>query len=187
MSFLSKLKEKFTKKQDKGQYLSGFAKSRQSFSDKLNGLEHSFNGVDDAFLEELTIILLESDVGIETADLICDHLKDAAADYPVVSFKWAMNFLIEEMRAIYDEVEDTPMTWNENGPTVIFLEGVNGSGKTTTAAKLAKKWKDEGKKVAFVAADTFRAGAIAQLAQWGERNKDGKFLNPTCSISLSLK
>ena len=106
MSFLSKLKEKFTKKQDKGQYLSGFARSRQSFSDKLNGLEHTFNGVDDAFLEELTIILLESDVGIETADLICDHLKDAAADYPVVSFQWAMNFLIEEMRAIYDEVPD---------------------------------------------------------------------------------
>lgn len=169
MSFLSKLKEKFSKKEDRGTYLSGFAKAKQSFGDRLNDLGDSFNGVDDAFLEELTIILLESDVGIDTADLICDHLNDAAQDYPVVTFKWAMNFLIEEMRAIYDEVPDEPMKWNDNGPTVIFLEGVNGSGKTTTAAKLAQMWKQEGKKVAFVAADTFRAGAIAQLAEWGNR------------------
>lgn len=169
MSFLSKLKEKFFKKEDRAQYLSGFEKSRQSFSDKLNAMKHTFNGVDDDFLEELTIILLESDVGIDTADLICNHLKDAAQDYPTITFQWAMNFLIEEMRAIYEEVPDEPMKFNEEGPTVIFLEGVNGSGKTTTAAKLANMWQKEGKKVAFVAADTFRAGAIKQLAEWGER------------------
>ena len=132
-------------------------------------MKHTFNGVDDDFLEELTIILLESDVGIDTADLICNHLKDAAQDYPTITFQWAMNFLIEEMRAIYEEVPDEPMKFNEEGPTVIFLEGVNGSGKTTTAAKLANMWQKEGKKVAFVAADTFRAGAIKQLAEWGER------------------
>ena len=169
MSFLSKLKEKFFKKEDRAQYLSGFEKSRQSFSDKLNAMKHTFNGVDDDFLEELTIILLESDVGIDTADLICNHPKDAAQDYPTITFQWAMNFLIEEMRAIYEEVPDEPMKFNEEGPTVIFLEGVNGSGKTTTAAKLANMWQKEGKKVAFVAADTFRAGAIKQLAEWGER------------------
>ena len=169
MSFLSKLKEKFFKKEDRAQYLSGFEKSRQSFSDKLNAMKHTFNGVDDDFLEELTIILLESDVGIDTADLICNHLKDAAQDYPTITFQWAMNFLIEEMRAIYEEVPDEPMKFNEEGPTVIFLEGVNGSGKTTTAAKLANMWQKEGKKVAFVEADTFRAGAIKQLAEWGER------------------
>ena len=82
MSFLSKLKEKFSKKEDRGQYLSGFAKTKQSFSDKLNGLGSTFTGVDDAFLEELTIILLESDVGIDTADMICDHLKDAIRQFP---------------------------------------------------------------------------------------------------------
>jgi fused signal recognition particle receptor len=80
-----------------------------------------------------------------------------------------MNLLIEIMKEIYEEYPDTPITFNPNGPTVIFLEGVNGSGKTTTAAKLAKMYQKEGKSVVFTAADTFRAGAIDQLAEWGER------------------
>ncbi len=76
---------------------------------------------------------------------------------------------MEIMKEIYEEYEDVPIQWNENGTTVFFLEGVNGSGKTTTAAKLANMWVNQGKKVAFVAADTFRAGAIDQLVKWGER------------------
>ena len=169
MSFLGKLKDIFSKKEDKAVYLSGFQKAKQTFGDQLNQMQYEFKGVDDDFLEQLTIILLESDVGIETADLICDKLKEKCADYPSITFHWAMNFLLEIMKDVYLETEDTPIVYNENGTTVILLEGVNGSGKTTTAAKLAKMYMDQGKTVAFVAADTFRAGAIEQLAKWGER------------------
>ena len=129
----------------------------------------SFHGVDDDFLEQLTIVLLESDVGIELADLICERLKKKCDEYPGITFHWAMNFLLEIMKDIYDEIPDAPIVFNDNGPTVILLKGVNGSGKTTTAAKLASMYTDQGKKVALVAADTFRAGAIDQLAEWGER------------------
>ena len=73
------------------------------------------------------------------------------------------------MSEIYNEQEDIPIKYNEEGPTVILLVGVNGSGKTTTCAKLIKKYQDEGKKVAVVAADTFRAGAIEQLAKWANK------------------
>lgn len=169
MSFFSKLKEKFTHKEDKAVYLSGFQKSKQTFSDALNEMSYSFHGVDDDFLEQLTIVLLESDVGITLADLICERLKKKCEEYPSVSFHWAMNFLLEIMKDIYEEVEDTPIVYNENGPTVILLEGVNGSGKTTTCAKLANMYIQQNKRVAFVAADTFRAGAIDQLVTWGER------------------
>ncbi len=169
MSFLNKLKEKFSKKEDKAVYLSGFQKAKNTFSDQLSEMEFSFNGVDEDFLEQLTIILLESDVGIETADLICEKLKEKANDYPSISFHWTMNFLIEIMKEVYEEYPDMDITFNDNGPTVILLEGVNGSGKTTTAAKLTHMYLKEGKSVALVAADTFRAGAIEQLAKWADR------------------
>ena len=169
MSFFSKLKDKFTHKEDKAVYLQGFEKSKNTFSDALNQMSYSFHGVDDEFLEQLTIVLLESDVGITLADLICEKLKKKCEEFPSVTFHWAMNFLLEIMKEIYEEVEDEPIVYNENGPTVILLEGVNGSGKTTTCAKLANMYIQQDKKVAFVAADTFRAGAIDQLAMWGER------------------
>ena len=169
MSFLSKLKEIFNKKEDKAVYLSGFKKAKQTFGDQLSQMEYEFKGVDDDFLEQLTIILLESDVGISTADLICEKLKEKCDAYPSITFHWAMNFLIETMKEVYEEYPDEPIVYNEEGTTVILLEGVNGSGKTTTAAKLAHMYQQQGKTVAFVAADTFRAGAIEQLAKWGER------------------
>ena len=171
MSFLSKLKDKFFghAEEEKAVYLSGFKKAKQTFGDQLNEMRYQFKGVDDEFLEQLTIILLESDVGIETADLICDRLKEKCDNFPGLTFHWAMNFLIEIMQEVYNEYEDTDIVYNENGPTVILLEGVNGSGKTTSAAKLAQMYMKQGKSVAFGAADTFRAGAIDQLAKWGER------------------
>lgn len=169
MSFLDKLKEAFSKKDDKATYLSGFKKSKQTFGDQLNQMQYKYKGVDDDFLEQLTIILLESDVGIETADYICEQMKLKCSEYPSITFKWAMNFLLETMKEIYEATPDKPISFNENGTTVFLLEGVNGSGKTTTSAKLARMFLDQGKSVAFTAADTFRAGAIDQLAKWGER------------------
>lgn len=169
MGFLDSLKKTFSKKDDKAVYLSGFKKSRSSFGDQLNEMSYHYKGINDEFLEQLTIVLLESDVGIETADYICEKLKEKADQYPKLPFKWAMNFLLEIMKEIYEDAEDLPIVYAENGPTVILLEGVNGSGKTTTCAKLAKMYQQQGKTVAFVAADTFRAGAIEQLAKWGER------------------
>ncbi len=167
--FLDKIKEVFKKKDDQAIYLSGFKKSSESFGQKLEGLSYKYNGINDEFLEELTIVLLESDIGIETADLICDRLKDMAKDYPSISFKWAMNFVIEIMSEIYNETPDEEIKYNQNGPTVMLIVGVNGSGKTTSIAKLIQFYKNQGKKVAVVAADTFRAGAIEQLATWAER------------------
>ncbi len=167
--FLDKLKEVFSKKDDQAIYLSGFKKSQESFGQKLDGLSYKFKGINDEFLEELTIVLLESDVGIETADLICERLKVMAADYPSISFKWAMNFLIEIMSEIYNESENPEIKYNEEGPTVILIVGVNGAGKTTSIAKLIQYYKNLNKNVAVAAADTFRAGAIEQLDTWAQR------------------
>lgn len=169
MSFLDKLKNAFSKKEDKAVYLSGFKKTNSSFGDQLKEMSYEYKGIDDEFLEQLTIVLLESDIGIETADLICEKLKEKAEEYPELSFDWAMSFLLEIMKEIYEEYDDIPIKVNESGTTVILLEGVNGSGKTTTAAKLAQMYKKEGKNVVFVAADTFRAGAIEQLAKWADK------------------
>lgn len=169
MSILDSLKSIFQKKDDKAVYLSGFKKSKDSLQEKSSSLKKNFKGADDEFLEQLEIVLLESDIGVETADAICENMKKTADEYVNVSWKWAVNFVIQSMKDLYEEVPDEPIRWNENGPTVIFLEGVNGSGKTTTAAKLTAKYQAEGKKVALVAADTFRAGAIDQLDTWAER------------------
>ena len=169
MSILDSLKSIFQKKDDKAVYLSGFKKSKDSLQEKSSSLKKNFKGVDDEFLEQLEIVLLESDIGVETADAICENMKKTADEYVNVSWKWAVNFVIQSMKDLYEEVPDEPIRWNENGPTVIFLEGVNGSGKTTTAAKLTAKYQAEGKKVALVAADTFRAGAIDQLDTWAKR------------------
>lgn len=169
MSFIDSLKEKFSKKEDKAVYLSGFKKSKNCFGDALQEMSYHYTGLNDAFMEQLEIVLLESDVGVETADLICERLKQKAADYPSVTFHWAMNFLLETMKNIYEETPDQPINMNPDGTTVILMEGVNGSGKTTTCAKLASMYQQQGKTVAFTAADTFRAGAIEQLAEWGER------------------
>lgn len=171
MSFFDSLKGIFSskEKEEKAVYLSGFKKSSDSFSGSLNQLKYHYKGINDDFLEQLTIVLLESDVGIELADYICEQLRNYAKNYTKLTFRWAMEFVVKTMRDIYEETPDQPPVYNESGTTVIFLEGVNGSGKTTTAAKLASMYQKQGKKTAFVAADTFRAGAIDQLAEWGER------------------
>lgn len=169
MGFLKGLKNKVLGRDNKDQYLSGFKKSSDVFSDGANELAKKFKRVDAEFLEEFMVLLLESDIGFETAEKIIKRLEKYNKDYTIRNFRVAMDFVIESMADIYGEQQDNFEFLNEKGPKVILLVGVNGSGKTTTAAKLMHKYKSEGLKVAAVAADTFRAGAIEQLAKWGER------------------
>lgn len=169
MSFFQKLKDQFSKKDDSDKYLSGFTKTKESFTKKLSRFAFGFKGVTEEFLEELMISLLESDVGVETADEICETLKEKTKKMSNPSYEVVIDTLIESMMELYQEEGDSQIVMNENSCTVILLVGVNGSGKTTTCAKLAKKYRDEGLKVAVVAADTFRAGAVDQLKRWAER------------------
>lgn len=168
MSFLDTLKEKFKKRDDQAIYLSGFKKAKDSMGEKLNELAYKYKGINDDFLEELTIVLLESDVGIETADEICERLRQKAKQYSVITFRYAMSFLMEIMKDLYNETPIPELSYDHD-INVIFLVGVNGSGKTTSCAKLIRYFQDQGKTVGVVAADTFRAGAIEQLARWAEK------------------
>lgn len=171
MGIFSKLKKTFSSKQEKDQdrYLSGLDKTKKSFSERIRKLALGFSGVDEEFLEELMIVLLEADIGIKTAQKIVDEVENRAMDQKLKSFHEISECLIEVMHDMYCEKEDAPFQENADGPTVILMVGVNGSGKTTTTAKLTKRFQEEGKSVVLAAADTFRAGAIDQLARWAQR------------------
>ena len=99
----------------------------------------------------------------------CDKFFNTCQNYYYLFAKDIMNFLGQTFREVYFESPDPDIVINENGPTVILMVGVNGSGKTSTCAKLANRYLNDGKTVALVAADTFRAGATQQLQTWAER------------------
>lgn len=169
MGILSKLKNAFTTKKDGDRYLSGLTKSKKTFSDRIRRLAVGFSGVNEEFLEELMIVLLEADLGIKTAQKVVDEVETRAMDRKLKKFDDITECLIEVMHDMYCASEDKPIQKNPDGPTVILMVGVNGSGKTTTTAKLTNLFKSEGASVALAAADTFRAGAIDQLATWAQR------------------
>ena len=169
MGILSKLKKTFTSKKDGDRYLSGLNKSKKSFSERIRRLAIGFSGVNETFLEDLMIVLLEADIGIHTAQKIVDEVETRAMDKKLKTFQQITDCLIEVMHDMYCSHEDRAFNKNADGPTVILMVGVNGSGKTTTTAKLTKRFQEEGSSVALAAADTFRAGAIDQLATWAQR------------------
>lgn len=167
MALFQSIRDKFKKSNDKDKYLTGLDKSRRSFGDRIRALSNNFHGIDDDLLEELMMILLEGDVGIQTAQKIVDRFEEHGAE--MKNFDSMEDYFIYILYEFYDEVPEEYIHFNPNGPTVILMVGVNGSGKTTTSAKLLSLYKDLGKKVAVVAADTFRAGAIDQIDQWATR------------------
>ena len=167
MSVFSKIKEAFVKSEDKDKYLSGLDRSKKSFGDRMRALSNNFHGIDDDLLEQIMVILLESDVGIHTAQKIVDAFESNGKH--VKEYDSMLDYLVSILYDFYDESNDEPIKMNEEGPTVILMVGVNGSGKTTTSAKLIQYYKEQGKKVAVAAADTFRAGAIDQIDTWATR------------------
>ena len=169
MGIFAKLKASIQGRDDADRYLKGLDKSKKSFGERLRRLASGFRGVDDDFLEEVMVILLEADVGIHTAEKITSRLESEAARQHLKTFDEISECLVSVMLEMYQEHEDEPVHVNEDGPTVLLLVGVNGSGKTTTAAKLTNALLEQKKSVVLAAADTFRAGAVDQLARWGER------------------
>ena len=178
MGIFNKLKEKFTKKEEKkveevtNIYEEGLEKTRNEFVSSLTLLGKKFTKVNEEYFEALESILIKADIGIHTDDKFMDMLRKRVKSENIIDTKYLNEVIVDELFMIY--VNDSSLTdkihYNESGPTVILMVGVNGVGKTTTIGKLAHKYVKEGKKVMLIAADTFRAGAVPQLELWAERS-----------------
>lgn len=145
-------------------------KTRTGFAARLNEFFANFRRVDEEFFEELEEMLILSDVGVNVATQLTEDLRYEARLENVKKTEDLQRLIIEKLVDIYekDDVYKEHINF-QDGLTVMLFVGVNGVGKTTSIGKLAHKYKQEGKKVMLVAADTFRAGAVAQLVEWGHR------------------
>ena len=132
-----------------------------------------FRTVDEDFFDDLEELLIESDVGYETSEELTDQLREEAKLQKAKSRDDLKRVIVQKLVEVYDEnanSENEKLAYDPNAkPNVYLFVGVNGAGKTTTVGKLAKRFHDQGKKVLLVAADTFRAGAVEQLVEWGKR------------------
>lgn len=147
-------------------FKNSLTKSRESLGDKLNSVLAAFRTVDEDFLDELLEVLVMSDIGMDVAESIIDELRKEAKLRNISTTEDIKALLIE---IITKEMDGDCELHISKAPAVILMIGVNGTGKTTTSAKLAAYLKAQGKKVILAAADTFRAAASAQLAIWAER------------------
>ena len=146
----------------------GLQKTRGKLSSGLRDIFKIFNRVDETALDKLEEVLISADVGVEATSQIVESTRKACKDGQIKDAPALEAFVKSRMKEILNQAEsrirlaDTP-------PTVILIAGVNGSGKTTSIAKLGYYFKQEGKKVLLAASDTFRAAAVEQLCIWGER------------------
>ncbi len=158
MSFFEKLKQ-------------GLRGVRKKWSEGLSGV---FSGgtIDEDFWERLEEVLISGDVGITLSLRLIEQLKKEArarnAGTPEELFKFFAEILTARLSSV--PLMGQPVQATKDSLTIVLLVGVNGSGKTTTAGKLASRWTKDGMRVVFAAADTFRAAAIDQLKVWGERS-----------------
>ena len=175
MGLIAFLKSKFKKGEKKEEvtekYEKGLEKSRRNFSSKLNNLTLRYKSVNQDYFEELEQILIESDVGISLALNIIEEVLQRSKDENITDPKTINEILVDRMFLGYASKGDVvnEIQFKKDSPTVLLVVGVNGVGKTTTIAKLAYRYINQGKKVMLVAADTFRAGAKEQLTIWAER------------------
>ena len=148
-----------------GKIKSGLAKTRGVFT----GVLDLFTGnrrVDQAFLSQLEEQLLRADVGVKATHEIVERVRQGFKDREVGED--VKQFVRQQLRDMLADPGDR-VRWQPAGPTVVMIAGVNGSGKTTSIAKLANRLKSDGKKVLVAACDTFRAAAVEQLTVWCER------------------
>ena len=174
MGFFTQIKEKLVGKSTKQneKYVVGLDKSSETFSDRINELAARFREINDEYFEELENILIMADVGVSMVMKIVSEIKAEVRIQNITDPREINDIIVDKMFVIYanESVMSTKINYSAEGLTVILMVGVNGAGKTTTIGKLAHRIvHDEGKKVIVAAGDTFRAGAIDQLAVWAER------------------
>lgn len=152
-------------------YEKGLTKSREGFVSRLASLTNKYKKATDEYFDELEEILIMADIGVNTVTNFIEKLRDRIKNEKIESTEDLKEIIIDELFIIYvnEDVLVNKINFQENGPTVVLFVGVNGVGKTTTIGKLAQKFKNEGKKVLLIAADTFRAGAVLQLEDWSKK------------------
>ena len=175
MGLFDKFKKVFAKKEENKEdveiYEKGLEKTRKEFVNELSILGHKYTKVSDEYFDELESILIMADIGVNTVMDFIDRLKARVKKENITDTKYLQEVIVDELFIIYVSGESLSdkINMNPSGPTVILMVGVNGVGKTTTIAKLAYKYKKEGKSVMMIAGDTFRAGAVPQLKEWAEK------------------
>ena len=179
MGFFNKIKNVFIKENNNNnevtkeveKYEDGLEKTRDTFVKELSILGSKYTKVTDEFFDRLEEILIMADIGVNTVMDFMKRLKKRVKEENITDFEYLKEVIVDELFMIYvsDDILSSKINYNKNGMTVILFVGVNGVGKTTTIAKIAKKMKNEGKSVMLIAADTFRAGAVNQLREWATR------------------
>ena len=175
MGLFDKLKNVFKndkkKQEEVKNYDEGLKKTRKEFVSKLSNLSVKYKNISEDYFEELENILIMADIGVNTVMSFVDRLKDRVRKEKIADSSVLKEIIVDELFIMYvgNNIIDSKIHFSENGPTVILFVGVNGVGKTTTIGKIASMYKKKGKKVMLVAGDTFRAGAVEQLHEWGDR------------------
>lgn len=173
MGLFNKIKQAFTNNKNESieKYNKGLEKSRTEFVSRLSNLSKKYKNIDENYFEELEDILIMADIGVNTVMQFVDNLRKRVKTEKIDNTTTLKDIIIDELFIMYvgNDILDSKIHYATNEPTIILFVGVNGVGKTTTIGKFAYQLKEQGKKVMLVAGDTFRAGAIEQLEEWGER------------------
>ena len=178
MGLFSKVKNIFSKKEvseeeskDIKVYTDGMKKTREEFVNKLSLLGIKYTKVSEEFYEELEEILISADIGVNTVMDFMDRLRKRVKSENITDFEYLKEVIVDELFMIYvgDDILSSKLNIKDGEVNVILFVGVNGVGKTTSIAKLGNKLIKEGKKVLYIAGDTFRAGACEQLKLWAQK------------------
>jgi len=174
MGLFKFLKEKFSKNKSEETevFNKGLEKSRENFANKMDKIAKKSKKVNKEYFDELEEILIEADVGVNLTMRVIEEVVQESLAKKISDAEEINELVIDKLFEGYmskGEKVECDVRFREDGPTVLLVAGVNGVGKTTTIAKLAHRYIEQGKKVMLCAADTFRAGAIEQLTIWAER------------------
>ena len=177
----------FSKKPKNERYQLGLHKTKENLGN-LKAILAASPKIDDELFDSLEDIFIQADIGIDTVIYFIDELRKEVENKKIEDPKDLAEIIVDKMFEIYlkGELVQTDLNYDENEVNVYLFVGVNGVGKTTTIGKLAKQLQDEGKKVMMVAGDTFRAGAIDQLAEWGKRSHTFVYKKETGSDPSSV-